>query len=172
MQAGSPTGISARVPWLDYRASPPDERTLPRDQDVFAGELHPWRRRTQLSGQRDSGRRRLTFGLHLAARRFLRPGPQAATWYLSNHGLRDLLTNFALMRRLHNDSHHYWRWSPGRGELDRAGVPAPPHFDDVDATLKLSAWRTALASYAFCPRPWVVQEARCRLRALGLEPNK
>ncbi len=36
LQAGSPAGSSARVPWLDYRASPPDER-IPPGVDVFAG---------------------------------------------------------------------------------------------------------------------------------------
>ncbi len=67
--------------------------------------------------------------------------------------------------QLYGSPVHYWHYYP-------QPMPDVEGFADMDATLKLSAWRTALASYAFCPRPWVVQEARCRLRALGLEPNK
>eukprot|EP00197_Chlamydomonas_leiostraca_P013865 CAMPEP_0202867392 /NCGR_PEP_ID=MMETSP1391-20130828/9336_1 /ASSEMBLY_ACC=CAM_ASM_000867 /TAXON_ID=1034604 /ORGANISM="Chlamydomonas leiostraca, Strain SAG 11-49" /LENGTH=236 /DNA_ID=CAMNT_0049547435 /DNA_START=645 /DNA_END=1355 /DNA_ORIENTATION=- len=44
----------------------------------------------------------------------------------------------------------------------------PSHFYPEDDTLKLSAWRTALAAYYFCPRTWLIAEVQCRLRALGL----
>lgn len=43
---------------------------------------------------------------------------------------------------------------------------------ETEETGKLSAWRSAVAAYTFCPRPWAVEEAMCRLKKMGIERRK
>jgi hypothetical protein len=38
----------------------------------------------------------------------------------------------------------------------------------ADAVQRLGAWRTALANFQFCPRPYAVDEARCRAADMDL----
>lgn len=39
----------------------------------------------------------------------------------------------------------------------------------ADELERLGAWRSALANFQFCPRPYAMAEARCRQKAMGLE---
>lgn len=92
------------------------------------------------------------------------------TWSFSSSKnlLMDIWESDQLQLASHGDANFYKNYHPGRHAEEEATAAPDGSWVHVES-LRLSAWKSALATHLFCPQLWVLEKLYCKLQAMGLQ---